>query len=129
MHRLPLPRRWLRAEMVPVASYIICQQTGVALILFGHKFENGLALLCAARSREFLLPLSVQLIPPRNVNASNLIFLKPVEAVRGAGRQCGHEEPEYASRKEDEQIGERPIAALDLINATARAITRRCRGR
>ena len=109
--------------MVPVASDIIRQQTRIALILLGHKFENGLAPFCAARVLEFLLPVSAQLIPSGEMNSGDLIFLKPVEAIRGAGRQCGHEEAEYASGEEDEQIGERPFTALDLIHPAARAIT------
>jgi len=108
--------------MVPVASDIIRQQTSVALILLGHKFENRVALFCAARCLEFLLPADIQLMPSGEMNGGDLVLLKPVEAVRGAGRQCGHEEPEYASREEDEQIDERPIGSLDLINPTARAI-------
>jgi hypothetical protein len=109
--------------MVPVASDIIRQQTRVALILLGHKFEDGLALFCAARGLEFLPPVRVQLIPSGEMNSGDLVFLKPMEAVRGAGRQCGHEQAEYACGEEDEQIAERPIAALDLIYPTTRAIT------
>ena len=107
--------------MVPVARDIIRQQTRVTLILLRYKLEDGLALFCAPRGLEFFLPARVQLIPLGEMNGGDLIFLKPVETVRGAGRQCGHEEPEYASGEEDEQISERPIAALDLINPTARA--------
>src|SRR6266568_4698391 len=69
VHRLPLARRRLGAETVPVASDIIRQQTRVALILLGHKFEDGLAPFCATRGLELLLPVSVKLIPSGEMNS------------------------------------------------------------
>ena len=51
MHLLLLPRRWLGAEMMPVASDIIRQHIRIALILLGHKFKDDLALSFAARVR------------------------------------------------------------------------------
>jgi hypothetical protein len=96
--------------MVPVASDIIRQQTRVALILLGHKFENDLAPFCAACGLEFLLPARIKPIPSGKMNGGDLVLLKPVEAVRGARGQRRHEEPEYARGEEDEQIIKRPIA-------------------